>query len=355
LAILLFGANQLQEQIFLQWFAPNGFTELCQLDCHWYTNIASQGYENLNLDKFDFSRKANLAFFPLFPLIGHLLSVALGLSTQTAILLTGKLFFFLSILAFMRLGVSIAPNIHPAAIGSIAAFNPYSIYGNAGYTESLYLFVTSIFFILLLRKSILGTAVAGALLSSIRLVGVVSLFSTLMAWAPHWMRWPLRMRIKAAAGIAVIPSGLLLFMLHLYLRTGDPLAFIHIQKSWGRATPTSIISLTTSLANGLTNEWWMYRYWALSGLCVLLISLIFILAKRHTAMATFSFLSTLIPLSSDCWGLARYIWWQAPVLLFIACLVCRRQATLTAWLLIAFAINTACYRQWFSSLDWHIS
>ncbi|KEF41758.1 MAG: hypothetical protein ER33_09410 [Cyanobium sp. CACIAM 14] len=354
-ALILFCANQLLEQVLLRWLSSDGLAALCQLDCHWYADIASQGYERLSLDGFDFSRKANLAFFPLFPLLAHGLARLLGLQPITAILLTGKAFFLLSIFAVMLLGRRVLPDIHPVAVGSVAAFNPYAIYGNTGYTESLYLFLGSVFFILLLRGAILRAAAAGALLSAVRLVGVIAFMSALIVWVPQWKTWSWRLRARAATGLALIPFGLLLFMWHLQLRTGDPLAFIHIQKAWGRSTPTGFLSWASVIGRGLTSDWWLYRYWALSGIAVLLICLAFIANRRHASLAVFSLLSTLVPLSSDCWGLTRYIWWQPPVLLFIACVVGRRRITLMAWLLLSIAINVVCYKLWFSPVKWYIS
>ncbi len=351
----LFLAHQVMEGIFLLWFAPNGYSDLCQLDCKRYADIASNGYERLQLSEFDYSRTANLAFFPLLPIAASLVSRLLDLSPQTATILTAKAFFFLSIYAFIRLAQTIIPSAHPLAVGSIAAFNPYSIYGNAGYTEPLFLFLTCTLFALLERRMFLVAGLAGGLLSASRFVGIVSMVSHLISWAQHWPSWRWGPRIRAIAGMVLIAAGLLFFMAHLYERTGDPLAFIHIQKAWGRSAPTGPASWMFALGNGLSSNWWLYRYWAASGIVVLIISLTFILRRRYVSLASFSLLSTLIPLSSDCWGLSRYIWWQAPVLLFVAYCFVRNRALLAGWLTFAILVNAWCYRLWFTDINWHIS
>jgi len=343
------------ESILVFWFAPNGYSDLCQLDCNGYADIATKGYEELRLSQFDYSRIANFAYFPLFPIASSLTSHLFNLTQQTAAVLTSKLFFLLSIYAFIKMVHIIAPSTHPLANGSIAAFNPYSIYGNAGYTEPLFLFLACIFFAFVERRMFLKAGLAGALLSSTRLVGVVAVVSHLISWAQHWQSWRWGYRIRALAGMALIPLGLLLFMAHLHGRTGDPLAFIHIQRAWGRGTPAGPASWLFALSKGLSSDWWLYRYWAISGIVVLTVSLTFILRRRHVSLASFSLLSTLIPLTSDCWGLSRYIWWQAPVLLFIALCFGRNRALLAGWLTLAILVNVWCYRLWFTNINWHIS
>jgi hypothetical protein len=176
---------------------------------------------------------ANFAFFPLFPLASFLASQLLDLSPQTGVLLASKLFFLLSIYAFIKMVQTIAPSSHALVNGSIAAFNPYSIYGNAGYTEPLFLLLTCIFFALLGRSMFLRAGLTGALLSATRLVGVVSIVSYLISLTLPWPTWRWRNRFKGLAGMALIPTGLLLFMAHLQERTGDPPGIHQHPKSLG--------------------------------------------------------------------------------------------------------------------------
>ncbi|MCP9860038.1 MULTISPECIES: hypothetical protein [unclassified Cyanobium] len=355
ISVTLFLAHQAMESILLHWFASNGYSDLCQLDCHWYRKIAGEGYERLQLGQFDYSRMANVAFFPLFPGAASVMSHLLGLTSQTGVVLTSKFFFMISIYAFIKMVQTIAPSTNPITNGSIAAFNPYSIYGNAGYTEPLFLLLTCIFFALLERRLYLKASIAGALLSATRLVGVVSVISYLISLTPLWPSWRWKNRFQALGAMALIPTGLVVFMLHLQERTGDPLAFIHIQRAWGRATPAGPTSWLVALSKALSSDWWLYRYWGISGIVVLLISLFFILRGRYTSLASFSLFSTIIPLTSDCWGLSRYIWWQAPVLLFIALFFGRNRALLAGWLTLAIAVNVWSYRLWFSTTNWHLS
>lgn len=271
-------------------------------------------------------------------------------------MLASKLFFLFAIYAFIRMGKAYFPKISPIALGSIAAFNPYSVYGNAGYTESLFLLLTSIFFTLLRSSGPIAAGLTGALLSATRLVGIAAAVPLAITAGSNWHRWRPRKRLAALAGLALIPLGLLLFMLHLHHQTGDALAFIHIQRAWrGSGSGIGPFSWISSVSRALQTPGFLYRYNAVLSLVVLGISGAFLMHPRYRSLASFTLLSTLIPLSSDAWGMARYIWWQAPVLLFVAAMTSRRKIYLLAWLILALGANIACYRQWFSDIPWLIS
>lgn len=275
---------------------------------------------------------------------------------DTASVLTSKLFFVFAIYAFIKLGKAYFPKANPIALGSIAAFNPYAIYGNAGYTESLFLLLTSVFFTLLRSSNLVGAGLSGALLSATRLVGVTAMVPLAITVSSSWHQWRPSKRLTAVAGLALIPLGLLLFMLHLRHQTGDALAFIHIQKAWrGSGSGLGPFSWIGSLWRAFQTPGILYPYMAVSALVVLGISGAFLMHPRYRSLASFTVLSTLIPLSSDAWGMARYIWWQAPVLLFVAAITSRRKIYLLAWLILSLGANVACYRQWFSDIPWLIA
>ncbi len=351
----LFLANQLLEFLLLKRFSENGFQGLCKLDCIWYTGIAAKGYQQvLSVDPY--SKMANWAFFPLFPMAVRALAVTLGLRFETAAILTSKLFFLIAIYAFIKVAKSYLPRASPLGVGLIVAFNPYAIYGNTGYTESLFLLLTSLFFLLLHRSKLAASGLVGLLLTATRLAGISTLLSYLIVMGEQWGSMPVRKRWAALVGLLLLPLGLLGFMLYLKHHMGDPLAFVHIQKAWRGERPSlTLWSWVDSLKRGLLDPAWFYRYFALSGMVALGISVSFLWDRRFRALAAFSLSSTILPLMSDSWGLPRYLWWQAPVLLFIAALTSRKKLYLGAWLVLSVGINVACYRQWFSDLPWLIS
>jgi hypothetical protein len=108
-------------------------------------------------------------------------------------------------------------------------------------------------------------------------------------------------RKEMLLGGLLIPLGMGLFMLHLYRLTGDALAFLHVQKAWGRIFGNPL----TVIAGGI-HKGTIHLDWALMSLGAVLAALLF------------SLLSVLIPLSSGLQSMPRYIWWQAPLLLLLA-------------------------------------
>ncbi|MFM7170209.1 MAG: hypothetical protein ACKOYH_05040 [Cyanobium sp.] len=203
-----------------------------------------------------------------------------------------------------------------------------------------------------------SAGIAGMLLSATRLVGICAMASHLLIIVEEGSAWPRTKRQLAILGLLMIPIGLLMFMLHLALVTGDPLAFVHIQKAWRGVNPgIAPWNWIISLARGLTDGGavYIYPYFSITGMVVLGMAGFFLCRKPFRALALFTLLGTVLPLMSDVWALPRYVWWQAPVLLFVAGVATRNRALLVGWLVVALLVNVACYRQWFSPMAWLIS
>jgi hypothetical protein len=360
----LFLGNQLLEKILILQFATDDH-QMCRLDCVWYQGIATGGYTSVNPEDISYTKMQNWAFFPLFPLLSRLLIKSLSLRPETATILAAKLFFFLSIYFFISFAKAYIKNINSITPGLIAAFNPYSIYANAGYTEPLFLMLTCLFFIQLKRGNYLMTGVFGFLLPLTRSVGIAAWPSTVLKYLNTMHKLKRQQKISALIALISIPAGLFLFMAHLSQQTGDPLAFIHIQQAWrGSAGSINPFSLHLALSKGLNDRTlWLYPYWSVTAITVLVacVYLLFSPHRRHAStrsLAMFSLVCTMLPISSDAWGMTRYVWWQAPVLLAICWLILRLphpKSALIIWAIISLAGNIYCYHQWFTPLKWHLA
>jgi len=335
---------------------------MCKLDCFWYLGIAEAGYTSIDPAHISYDKMQNWAFFPLFPATIKLLLSTTNLRPDTAVTLTSKAFFFLSIFYFIKLGKLYLRRINSLTLGFVAAFNPYSIYGNSGYSEPLFLALTCLFFIFLKQRNYLLSGAIGFFLPLTRLVGIAAFASMGLSIWLHKQELSTRKVVTGLIALIVIPMGLILFMFHLHQQTGDALAFIHIQKAWrGSENALNPWSWILSLHRGFSNTTlWLYPYWALTGLITVTGCMLLLLRgeKEVKPLAVYSLICTMLPLSSDTWGLARYIWWQAPVLLGVCALIqsCSRQKlALAMWAAAAITINIYCYRQWFTPLNWYIS
>ena len=314
LTALLFLANQLLE-IFAIYLSDEIKIGICAWDCAWYSGIVQGGYD-VEPHAHPKQDAANWAFFPLLPILSKGLGYLLGISPADSVILTGKIFFFLSILAFMKMGREYFPNMNAAILGAVVAFNPYSLYGNVGYTEPAFLFFTSTFFLLLKRKNYIFAGFVGAMLTSVRLTGISAFFSYLLIIAINYFKKSTFPDERIVFGLLLVPLGLALFMLYLYQMTGDALAFAHIQRAWGRV-PGNPMNVIIEGLQGNADQ----RYLAISVIVPSLGTLIYHIKRRNPELVLFSLICTLLPLSTGLWEMMRYIYWQAPVLLALAALL----------------------------------
>ena len=113
------------------------------------------------------------------------------------------------------------------AVLYLAVF-PMSLFLGAVYNESLYLLLTLGAFTFATRGRFLGAAVAAGAAMLTRSAGLAVLPAlAVLAWRQDDRR-------RALAALMVAPLIFLIWPLWLWHAVGDPLAFVHAQKDWGR-------------------------------------------------------------------------------------------------------------------------
>jgi len=336
IAALIFAAGQAIEFLLLSVYDKN-YLSLCKWDCGWYTTIVEHGYD---IEPHGHSKgdAANWAFFPALPLIAKALFHLFGFSAAGALIITGKVFFFLSIYWFMKLVRLYSPDVPAWLAGVTVAFSPYAIYGNVGYTEPLFLLSTCSFFCFLKRKEYVASGLCGAFLTSTRFVGLAAIFSYAIG-AIKQFHSKADSRSAILLGLLLIPLGLAIFMLMLYLVVGDSLAFSNVQRAWGRAPQNPLWIIDKGLRGSAFDV-----YSTVTALAALLASLALLLQRRH-ALMVFSLICSVVPLMTGLWSLPRYIWWQAPLLLLVAELLHRSRSAF-------LAIPAALAGLWFMYFSW---
>lgn len=350
LAILLFVANQLLEFLILTLMGKH-YAGMCNWDCIWYSHTVQNGYdlephgEAWGHAKAD---AANWAFFPLFPLLAMGLQKLLPIELWSAPVLTSKLCFLASIFAFMKFTKAYSPQTPSILAGMVLAFNPYSIYANAGYTEPLFLLLTCASLYHLKMRRYEASGICAALLTGTRLVGVSIALSYALSVlqdmrASRSIPWQ-----KVISGALLIPLGLALFMIFLHFRMGDALAFSHVQRAWMREPGNPF----THLIDGFISGERLIVFWAAMTLAALLAA-VYLAYRKRMELAVFSALCTLIPLSTALWSIPRYIWWQAPILLVVAELTSKKRSWMVA-IPAGVAGMVYMYAGWFSG-HWFVT
>jgi hypothetical protein len=196
-----------------------------QWDADWYINIARRGYA------WHKGITSPAAFFPLFPLLVRGAVEITHRSYDLCALVVSNLAFFGALLYLWRLTKNeLGRDSAGRAILYVAAF-PTALFFFAGYTESLFLFLTIASFYHLRQGDWIAAGVFGALASATRVTGVL----LAIPFAYEYLaarEFSLRRVGRKIGGLVLIPAGLLAFMLYLYAVTGDALAFTHSQVGW---------------------------------------------------------------------------------------------------------------------------
>jgi hypothetical protein len=318
--------------------SPYGYvTATCVWDCYWYGDIALKGYQAYP-EQLNFGGPAgiaNWAFFPLYPLFIGLLqrvtsigpamlgAIVSPLLTLTAVLLSWPLF-----------------NGDRRAYWLFAVLllvGPFSFYFSILYSESLFLCLTVLAFVQLRRRDYLGAGLAGALLSATRIVGVLFVFSIVIAaYRQHREEGGgFRSFRRAVLGVLLAPLGLLAFMVLLHQVTGDALAFAHIQRAWDRMAGNPFGYLATALSSpGVPG-----RDIPLLGMAALVgFALTGVLAlKRQFPEAVFCALILLISLTNGVESMVRFVAALAP-LGIVLCQLLGRWRPLFVLSLVVFVV-----------------
>lgn len=318
----LFLVNQILEWMIITLFGFS-YLKLCDWDCLWYATIASSGYDTAS--RALIGGKANWAFFPVFPYLvkcAHWLLTHLGMniSLQSSIVLTSKTCFLISIFTFIKFGLTYFPYLNPLLLGSIVALNPFSLFGNTGYTEPLFLLMSCLFLMSLKKQKYISAGICAGILSAVRSTGITSIILYSLFALPKLYGHNQGQKPKIVLGFILAPTGIILFMFLLYYQIGDPLAFFHIQKAWGRALSNPSIIITHAIGKNI-----LHQYWAMTTIGALLCATFFVI-KKQVDLALFIIICTLVPASTGTlWSIPRFIWWQAPILLALSIFITWRK------------------------------
>ena len=201
-----------------------------------YVNIAHHGYTYV----------PDTAFFPFWPLLEHLGGLLLGGFFPNSyyfagLLLSNICFYFALVLLYKLLAEDFEASIARRSLFFLA-FYPYALFFFAGYTESLFLLLTLALFLVLRRGKAFDWWLAGLfglLASATRSTGIILAIPFLVVYIQRF--WTPAQRgshswgekINALLPIALIPLGLVAYMILLYITKGNPLIFITQEASFG--------------------------------------------------------------------------------------------------------------------------
>jgi hypothetical protein len=212
---------------------------------------------------------------------------------------------------------------------------PTAIFGSAIYSESLFL-LTTIGAYYFAKRGKWDTALLFAIFATLtRFVGLIVVPLLALEW---WRQWHEARGMKheeeahapsiwALRAPALAPLGTVSFMLYLWQKFGNPLAFMEASSAWGR-TPQSPLDTIGSLLVAPEQGWsaallagqihindWM----DLMFIVTFILFGFILIGQRRWAEAAFVLLGTAIPFSSGLlMSQRRYMWVLFPIFILLA-------------------------------------
>jgi len=226
----------------LRWFKPGGLASSAhgklwemffRWDSGWYLAILNDGYY------FHPGHESTVAFFPLYPLTASAVSTLFALPIKAAGFLVSNLALLVAAILLRRLALIDHTDRPKIAMRSVwlLMLSPVAHFFSSFYTESLFLLLSVLSFYAARRGRWAFAGAAGALLTATRANGIVILPA--LAWEAWRQRREVRERGTPSlpwpvAWLALVPLGLISYMVYLHFHVGDALAFVKAQAAWGR-------------------------------------------------------------------------------------------------------------------------
>jgi hypothetical protein len=284
---------------------------LAQWDSGWYRGLIESGYQVSPISSGPTAGQANWAFFPLYPTLGRLVTYLTGISAQKAGILLSNVFLLVA-LYYVYHYLSETRDNRTATTGVVLfALGPYSFYYSTLYTEALFVMLSAMGFYYLHQENWFVCGFLGALLSATRgygaVFGIVLLLAmALRSYEPGNGLFGTTKDIvfdgRKVLSLGLVPLGLSLYMLYLYTLVGDALAFVHVQKAWGRSFGNPAVVLW----NGVTSGALRSQYLAITGILGFGLAG-YLMSQRRYTEGIFGLILLLLPVSSGIDSIPRYI------------------------------------------------
>lgn len=267
-----------------------------------YLAIAKNGY-----------RELDHSFFPLYPILMSLLGFGIKNNLVIAIagILISNLSFLIVLIFFWKLLKMDYQQKQITWILMCLIFFPVSFYFASVYTESLFLALTlACFYFARVNKWWL-VSLLGALASATRITGIILLPALLVEW------WIQRKNSVSPLSLIFIPSGLIVYMVYLWITAGNPLAFYNELSMYGVQRSGNFVLLPQVFYryfNMLTNvSTTNFIYWTISfefavTVLVMLVLIYGYFLRVRISYLVFGILAFILPtLTGSFSSMPRYI------------------------------------------------
>jgi hypothetical protein len=320
-------------------------------DGAWYSEIATEGYSSMST-----------TFFPIFPML-----LRLGTAVGGGPALWGVIISLIATLFALYFLYGIAEKLYSVKAARIAvltlAFFPTALFFNAVYTEALYLALTTgSFWAAYVRRDLLLAGLLGAVAAATRNFGVL----LVIPLGYEWMRNRQEFGWRGLLQLGIVPTGLLGYMVFLWIRFGDPLGLFSAQATFWAREPTNpatalgmawarageglprFLDPATLFLDPRGGEAVLQAYNTVSFAFLVFLGVVvgvgFVVLRPD--LSVYTFLVTLPPVltpyqPAPLMGLPRYALGAFPLFLILGYLLSRSRPGLYLWLLVSGGLSIA--------------
>lgn len=226
--------------------APSGIslaTATCQWDCLWYKEIATYNYTAIPR-LYDTKRlaQADWAFFPLYPLATRLVEKISHLNFEWSGLILNS-FLWTSIITLIYRDVSKRiGKVSPLLFTLFCLMYPFNIWYHSQYSEAIYGFFLILLVVGMQNNSFIISSFSSFFLSLSRPTGFI--LTCILSMQGFFIKIKdnfssdktdlVEKLLFYSLTVVSAGAGLAFFILYLYNITGDGLAFLHVEKTWGK-------------------------------------------------------------------------------------------------------------------------
>ncbi len=205
--------------------------ELAQWDGQHYLSIARDGYEMNPPTYFRPRISGNVGWFPLYPLLGRLVSVT-GLSMPWSMALASWFCFWLAMLV-LYYTIDSKYGERSAIFTMLAMLvYPASFYFATAFPYSLYLLLASLAYYMLHKKKYALLLLPAAGLAVTYPSGAVIGLPLAYHLIRHWKNLKRPDRLWLVVAIVSIAAALFFFFLHYHFKFGDFFLYLTYQSQW---------------------------------------------------------------------------------------------------------------------------
>ncbi len=274
-------------------------------DSYWFLDITQNGYYLRGEHEL-----ANVAFFPLYPLLMGFTSLFFSDLVFSGWLVS-SVFTLLAVIFLYKLVDEFHKDSDPILACFLLLIFPTAFFLNSIYSESTYLFFSILAFYYARKQNYLVSGVTGMLASLTRITGVLLFLPLLLEYFQNQKRKVADFKLGA---LLLVPLGTTLFFLYHFFRFGDFFLYLKIEELWGRGFNFDMSKLS-SLTNPAISNYSLDSLFVVLGI----VSTILVFLKVRKSYALYMASVLFVALSSGTtMSIGRYILLLFPIYILVA-------------------------------------